>query len=352
MKYYETTFEDHLAAARGFNMHAAEPVPAPAPACVSAFKNTIVYGPPGVGKYTQALLMLAQYSPSGLKYENHITIVGDKQKCEYRISDIHCEVDMALLGCNSKTLWAELFGHVAESVATKRVAVGVILCKNFHATHPELLDVFYSYMQQYAHPTSPIQIRFLLLTEHIGFVADDIVARCDVRPFARPAPETYAEMICRNCARGAAADLGVPPRMGGWTARAEAAARPRIAAAVHTNTFKSCKELYQYTANVQTTAPTTDAIFAAVVAAIDRADTLTIVEIREVLYDILIYGEDVAEIVWRLVAHYTAAGPIHIDAEFALSLFKHTNNAYREIFHLEKIFFMFLEKLSRQKSNT
>jgi hypothetical protein len=89
-----------------------------------------------------------------------------------------------------------------------------------------------------------------------------------------------------------------------------------------------------------------------VVAAIDRADTLTISEIRDVLYDILIYGEDVAEIVWRLVAHYTVAGLLHVDAEFALSLFKHTNNAYREIFHLEKIFFMFAQKLDSQKSNT
>ena len=36
----------------------------------NVFNNTIIYGPTGVGKYSQMLYFLKKYSPSSLKYEN------------------------------------------------------------------------------------------------------------------------------------------------------------------------------------------------------------------------------------------------------------------------------------------
>ena len=33
--------------------------------------NFIIYGPPGIGKYTEALKLIENYSPSKLKYEKN-----------------------------------------------------------------------------------------------------------------------------------------------------------------------------------------------------------------------------------------------------------------------------------------
>ena len=63
--------------------------------------NLIIYGPPGAGKYYQALYYLKQFSPSQLKYESKVSIQHDKNPLFYRISDIHIEIDMQLLGFSS-----------------------------------------------------------------------------------------------------------------------------------------------------------------------------------------------------------------------------------------------------------
>lgn len=344
MKYYETTFDEYCKSARAYNMH-PDPDDMPggvalaAATSIAEFRNLIIHGTRGIGKYTQALLAIEKYSPSRLSYETKITIFNDKQKCEYRMSDIHCEIDMYLLGCNAKALWIELFTHMVESVSVKRIPVGIIMCKNFHAIHPELLDVFYSYIQQYSHPSSTIQIRFLIITEHIGFVADDILARCDIRGFARPAPETYAEMVRANRRRNS------PPN------------HTVINAA--TSGVKTCKELYTLSpsALIQPTTPDIDdTIFNAIRGAIDRAATIPITEVREILYDIMIYGEDIHEITWRLFAYYTSTGAIRVNqsSSFMTRLceyLKFRNNNYREIFHLERIFFAFVAEIARNHHN-
>ena len=67
-----------------------------------------MFGPPGIGKYTQALRYVRTWSPTGLKYERKLNIALEKpKKGDYTIkmSDIHFEIDMNLLGCNAKTLW-------------------------------------------------------------------------------------------------------------------------------------------------------------------------------------------------------------------------------------------------------
>ena len=69
MKFYETHFEDYCKSVEKYNIHpeikheiSQQQTP----------KNWIVYGPPGVGKYSQVLHMLKPYSPSQLKYDKKI----------------------------------------------------------------------------------------------------------------------------------------------------------------------------------------------------------------------------------------------------------------------------------------
>jgi replication-associated recombination protein RarA len=106
MKFQETHFEEYINSNKTINLHPKlDKVFNKFPKKINDLKNIIFYGPSGVGKYTQALRCIKLYSPSELKYEKKISITYNKLQYYFKISDIHYEVDMSILGCNSKLLW-------------------------------------------------------------------------------------------------------------------------------------------------------------------------------------------------------------------------------------------------------
>ena len=64
------------------------------PKNINDMSNLIIYGPSGIGKYSQMLYLIQQYSDSLLKYQNKITIEFNKENYYFKISDIHYEIDM------------------------------------------------------------------------------------------------------------------------------------------------------------------------------------------------------------------------------------------------------------------
>ena len=110
--------------------------------------NLIIYGPSGTGKYSQCLNFIKKYSETGLKYEKKMLLNTSKNEFYYKISDIHYEIDIAQLGCNSKQLWNELFDQIIDIITAKQIPNGFIVCKNFHTIQVELLEIFYSYIQK------------------------------------------------------------------------------------------------------------------------------------------------------------------------------------------------------------
>ena len=67
MKFYEKLFDDYINLE---NLHPElEVYINKLPKDIQKFKNIILYGPSGVGKYTQALNIVKKYSDSELKYE-------------------------------------------------------------------------------------------------------------------------------------------------------------------------------------------------------------------------------------------------------------------------------------------
>ena len=175
MKFYETHYEDYLQSLQHFNLHPElTPHFSKFPKQLSNLTNLIFYGPSGVGKYTQMLNAIQRYSPSGLSYDKKICMQNDKYNYQYRISDIHYEVDMSLLGCNSKILWHEIIQQIVDIVAVKPEKIGIVVCKSFHWIHSELLEIFYSYIQEYSNKFSNIQLRFVIMTEHISFIPNYI----------------------------------------------------------------------------------------------------------------------------------------------------------------------------------
>lgn len=194
MKYHETSFEEYLNALEKYNMR-PELDKLFAQITTKNIGNTIIYGPPGSGKYSQALNILKRHSPSSLKYQTKITLVTDKTEYSYTISDIHYEIDMKLLGCNSKTLWHELFLQIVDIVYTKQEKHGYIVCTNFHSIHTELLDIFYSYMQEFTTKHSHIRLNFILITEELGFIPNNIINSCRVINIAKPTKQQMINII-------------------------------------------------------------------------------------------------------------------------------------------------------------
>ena len=73
MKYYETHFEEYIAATEKCNLHSElDDIMSRLPKKIDQIENIIIYGPPGSGKYSQVLRILKKYSPSDLKYDKKI----------------------------------------------------------------------------------------------------------------------------------------------------------------------------------------------------------------------------------------------------------------------------------------
>ena len=113
------------------------------------------------------LTAIKKYSPTELKSSSKINVTYNKNINYFKISDIHFEIDMSLLGCNSKLLWNEVYNQIIDVISAKADNSGIIVCKYFHEIHSELLETFYSYMQNEAHKA--IELKFILLTEEIEF---------------------------------------------------------------------------------------------------------------------------------------------------------------------------------------
>ena len=156
-------------------------------------ENTIFYGPSGIGKYTQVLKKIKNYSPSELKYEKKMTVTYNKQTYIFKISDIHYEIDMSLLGCNAKILWHEIYHQIIDILSAKSVKMGIILCKNFHDIHNELLENFYNYMTNLNNQS--INIYYYIITEQTSFIPTNILKNCKSIHFARPSKSEYKKCI-------------------------------------------------------------------------------------------------------------------------------------------------------------
>ena len=195
MKFMETHFDDYLRSANVSNLHPKiAKLHSKLPVNFKDFRNIILYGPSGVGKYTQMLKIASKYSSSELKYEKKITVSYLKQQYVLKISDIHYEIDMALLGCNSKLLWHEIYTQIVDIISAKTCKRGIVVCKNFQDIHNELLENFYSYMQTKS--TQCIDVKFIIITEAISFIPDNITACCKTISVPRPTKLLYNK--CAN----------------------------------------------------------------------------------------------------------------------------------------------------------
>ena len=158
--------------------------------------NILLYGPPACGKYTEALKIIEKYSPSILKYEKKMIINSHKIEHIIKISDIHYEINMENLTCNSKQLFNDIYNNIVDSIESSTYKFGIILCKNFHTINNELLDIFYSYMQKIIN--NNITIKFIIITQHISFIPKNILDICKTLYYSKLCISNYIKLSNTN----------------------------------------------------------------------------------------------------------------------------------------------------------
>lgn len=363
MKFYETHFEEYINACESYNMHPElNPIYQSLPATAAQFGNIIIYGPSGVGKYTQVLKMIQKYSPTLLKYDKKIKVNTDKQTYNYRMSDIHYEVDMSLLGCNSKIMWHEIFLQIIDIVSVKPDKVGFILCKNFHMIHNELLDIFYSYIQHYNYPQSVIKLKFIILTEHISFIPNNILNCSKVLSINRPTKDVYINSLMHKpitepipSGPGRTNDNFIQKmtQLKRGLSDKNMEIIQHIMNDVDAEGIMNIKELRSFTLlNSSEELPTDifNIVCDNIIHEMENHENIVITAFRDIIYDILIYNLDAIECIWHILVHFINTGRLSDKSISEIlikthSFLKYYNNNYRPIYHLESIFYYIIIKI-------
>ena len=315
MKFLESHFEDYIKEQNKYNLHKElTKVYEDMSDNLNYHNNLIFYGPKGCGKYTQTLSYIKRFSPSNLKYERKMFVDFLKHNYTIKISDIHFEIDMDLLGCHAKLLWNTIYYHILDILNSRQNRRGIIICKNFHTIHSELLDIFYSYMQTLKH--KDINLTYIIITEQVSFIPDNILNRSIIVPVKRPTKDKYGKCINKTLSKKI--DL------------------KKI------NNIKNLKvENYNIMKSKENYANK-------IIDIINNYKEKQFIETRNVIYNLFIYGIDISECLWLVLVNLINNKKIHSDninpvLERLYTFFKYYNNNYRPIYHLESIVYYLIK---------
>ena len=313
MKFYESHFEEYILESKRVNLHPKlEKLCVKFPKELNKLKNLIFYGPSGTGKYTQMLKAIKKYSPTDLKYEKKISVSYNKTQYFFKISDIHCEIDMSLLGCNSKMLWHEIYLQIIDMIFAKHEKSGIIVCKNFHDIHSELLDNFYSYMQK--NNANSVDLKFILLTEELSFIPDNVLNCCQIINIDRPSKSNYIKCIKKL---------------------------PNKLKLENITNIKTIKNLDTFNEELMINYKI---ICNKISHNLLKLEEINFLKFRDILYDMFIYNLDISDCIWYIITTLITDKKIrkeHISIILikTFCFFQYYNNNYRPIYHMENYFF-------------
>jgi hypothetical protein len=316
MKFYETHFEEYINENIRENLHPKlNKIYDKFPKSLLKLKNLIFFGPNGTGKYTQMLKSIKNYSPTELKYEKKISLTYNKLQYFFKISDIHYEVDMSLLGCNSKLLWHEIYQQIIDIISAKTEKSGIIVCKYFHDIHSELLENFYSYMQK--NTSISIDLKFIIITEEISFIPDNILNCCEIISISRPTKTSYAKCV-----------------------------KNKLPAKIKLENITNIKILHIYNEDLMLQYKI---ICNKIINNLININDLQFLKFRDVVYDIFIYNLDITDCIWYIIYSLVEQNKIKKEHFSDILLktycfFQYYNNNYRPIYHVEN-YLLYLAKL-------
>jgi hypothetical protein len=306
MKFYESHFEEYIIESKRVNLHPKlEKLYSKFPKEINNLRNLIFYGPSGVGKYSQMLKAIKKYSQSKLKYEKKISVTYNKQPYYFKISDIHYEIDMSLLGCNSKLLWHEIYSQIIDIISAKNDKSGIIVCKYFNDIHTELLENFYSYMQK--NHASCVDLKYILITDELSFIPDNILNCCQVINIERPTRTNYMKCV------------------------------KKMPSKIKLENITNIKNLHFYNDELMLQYKI---ICNKIIDKLINIEEIHFLKFRDLLYDMFIYNVDISDCIWYIIS--TLVNEKKINKEHLSPIliktycfFQYYNNNYRPIYHME-----------------
>jgi len=339
MKFFESHFTDYVHKVDEFSLHPIiKKTFTTFPQHIQSLPNIIFHGPSGVGKYSHALYFISRYSPSHLKYEKRIAVAYNKETFFMKISDCHFEIDMSLLGCNSKNLWNEIYNQIQDIVSARPNTAAFVMCKNFHKIHSELLETFYSYMLS----IEQVSLRFIIICDHISFILDNILNRCKRISFKRPTVIAYNK--CLKMASSSASS-SVSSNTIVDVIKPEPV---RLTNKFPLDTITNIKALK---ANVTELNDPHENMCNHIIGIIKSPNhELKYDELRECLYDLLTYDINIQDCVWFILRKLIADGLLlpEMMNEIMLQTYvflQYYNNNYRPIYHLENFVLLLVCKI-------
>lgn len=353
MKYYESTLNEYVEMVSLNNIH-KDNEQLNELHRLNSIENTIFYGPSGVGKYSQVLYLLSK-KIGKFKSQQKLYVQKDsKDKYTYIMSDIYFEIDMGLLGCNSKTLWHEIYLQILDIVIIKPKRTGIIVCKNFHLIHSELLDIFYSYIQD-NYKGKSIQIKYIIITEQISFISNNILNNFIIINIPRLNIDIYKTIIELNTNKFLLIDdkkltniIPIDKTKSILTDIGEI--NMKNTTTIEEKCQQSCDEIVNIKdifKNGKEINMTLKIICNNIIEQIENSDKIIITQFRDILYELLTYSLDISESIWHVLSYFYKKEIFNKESliimmESIYDFLKKFNNNYRPITHLESIFILFI----------
>tara|TARA_Y100000389_G_scaffold202597_1_gene248348 strand:+ start:7706 stop:8692 length:987 start_codon:yes stop_codon:yes gene_type:complete len=287
---------------------------------ILSMNNIIIHGAPGVGKYTKSLSLIRQVSPSNLRYEKKISLQFNKNIYYFKISDIHYEIDISLLGCNSKIMWHDIFYQIVDIISAKKVKEGIILCKNFQEINNELLENFYSYLQTTYNPK--ILIKFIFITSDFSFIPSNILNCCEKIIIPRPSKSMYNKYFNLNIKYNHNEICNIKNIK------------------INSKDSKDSKD-YQEEYNINILNYPFKEVCQNILDYIINFKTYKFIQLRDMLYDICIFDLNINNCLFYILDELQSKKLLPPDKTCIIinklyEFFKLYNNNYRNIYHLEK----------------
>lgn len=346
MKYYDTNYLDYIKSIEKTNLHSyKKQLFDKIPSDFNKLSNFIFTGPCGIGKYSQVLNIIKNYSDSNLKYDKKITCYYEKQNYTYKISDIHYEIDISQLGCNSKQLWHEIFFQIVDIITIKQRKEAIIICYNFHTINNELLDTFYSYMQ-HGKLNPNISIKFFIITEHVSFLPYSIINNSIIVNFKRPSMSEYKKLfnsydtVNENFSKRLIKRYNLNNESNNILNFITESNIVNIKDLNYFDLIKNEKDVPNELCDI---------IVNKIMDEIVYFKNSSFINIREYLYDLLTYNIDVYESIWYILYYLIENGIIQKNENILKDIYvqlKYYNNNYRPIYHLERIFYNIVVKIN------
>ena len=242
--------------------------------------------------------------------------------------------------------------------------------------HNDLLDIFYSYIQHYNHPTANIQIRFVIISEHVSFIPRNIIQSCKLVSIRRPEKQKYIDRIVDSDEKLHITDTKISgflnrihPQISSKPNNVQKHTQER--SEIKSSSKKKIQKILEcldpeYIMNIKETESFSlmndgseipkdnfNTICNNIIQELLQYNTLSFTQFRDTIYDILVYNLDVPECLWYVISYFIQRNIFtenEIDGimEKTYVFLKQYNNNYRPIYHLESIFFYIITIIQRK----